>query len=66
MTGVQTFQEQQSGNVRSYFNYLGPRQCRLFAGADRCAIDAIMCHAFVIYRRQTMTHFGGPVEDVAR
>jgi hypothetical protein len=29
-------------------------------------MDAVMCHAEVINRRQTMTHLGGPVEDVAR
>jgi hypothetical protein len=45
---------------------LGPRQHQLFTGGDRYAKDAIMCHADVIIRRQTMTHLGGPVEDVAR
>jgi hypothetical protein len=39
---------------------------RLFTGADRHGMEAIMCHAEVINRRQTMTHLGGPVEDVAR
>jgi hypothetical protein len=51
---------------RPYFNFLGPRQYQLFTGADRCAIDPIMRHADVIIRRQSMTHLGGPVEDVAR
>jgi hypothetical protein len=39
---------------------------RLFTGGRRYGMDAIMCHSEVINRRQTMTHLGGPVEDVAR
>jgi hypothetical protein len=39
---------------------------QLFTGAECHDIKAIMRHAYVISRRQSMTHLGGPVEDVAR
>jgi hypothetical protein len=38
----------------------------LFTGAARHGMETIMCHAYEIGRRQSVTHLGGPVEDVAR